>query len=277
MIRLFLIEWIKLKSYRAFYILTGLYFIVVGFVCSGGNILLKYLANLNSKNANISSIDPRILPIYEFPDVWQNITFIAVRLKIILAFIVIISLTNEITYKTFRQNIIDGLNRVEFMFSKISMIFVLALANTLLVFLVGLVNGLICSHNISIGAIFTDMQFLGAFFLNVFVYLVFAFLIGLLIKRTGIAIVFLGIYVTFLEPIITLIFTEVSKLPVIFAKIAPFFPVKALRDLIPNPFSKYIFQEIQDYIAFSDVAIISCQLLVYLGFIYLLLKWRNNT
>jgi len=277
MIRLFLIEWIKLRKYRAFYILTGLYFIVVGFVCSGGNILLNYLNNLKNKGAKITDFDPRILPIYEFPDVWQNITFIAVRLKIILAFIVIISLTNEITYKTFRQNIIDGLNRVEFMFSKISMIFVLALANTLLVFLVGLVNGLICSHNISIGAIFTDMQFLGAFFLNVFVYLVFAFLIGLLIKRTGIAIVFLGIYVTFLEPIITLIFTEVSKLPVIFAKIAPFFPVKALRDLIPNPFSKYIFQEIQDYIAFSDVAIISCQLLVYLGFIYLLLKWRNNT
>jgi len=276
MIRLFLIEWIKLRKYRAFYILTGLYFIVVGFVCSGGGIFLNYLSGLNTKNGKVSDIDPRILPIYEFPDVWQNITFVAARLKIILAFIVIISLTNEITYKTFRQNIIDGLNRVEFMFSKISMIIVLALANTLLVFLVGLVNGLFFSHDISIGAIFSNMQFLGAFFLNVFTFLIFAFLIGLLIKRTGIAIVFLGIYVTFLEPIATLIFTEAHELPTIFSKIAPYFPMKALRDMISNPFPKYLFQEIQDYIAFSNMAIVSCQLLIYLGFIYLLLKWRNN-
>jgi len=277
MIRLFLIEWIKLRRYRAFYILTGLYFVVVGFVLSGGNIFLNYLSNQMNKGVKLAGIDPKLLPVYEFPDIWHNITYVAVKLKIILAFIVIISLTNEITYKTFRQNIIDGLNRAEFMFSKISMIFVLALANTILVFLIGLVNGLICSHNHSIMAIFSDMQFLGAFFLDVFVYLIFAFLIGLLIKRTGIAIVFLGIYAIFLEPIITLIFTEVQKLPVIFSQIAPFFPIKAIRDVISNPFPKYIFQEYQDYIAFSNVAIISCQMFIYLGFIYMLLKWRNNT
>jgi len=273
MIRLFLIEWIKLRKYRAFYILTGLYFIVVGFVCSGGTILLSYL---KSKGASFKNIDPTMLPIYDFPDVWQNITFVAARLKIFLAFIVIISLTNEITYKTLRQNIIDGLSRVEFMISKISMIFVLALANTLLVFIIGLANGLAYSHEKSIGAIFGNMEFLGAFFLNVFGFLIFSFLIGLLIKRTGIAIVFLAIYGSFVEPIITVIFTSVRELPQIFEKIAGFFPVKALRDLLPNTFSRYILQEIQDYIAFSNIAIVSCQVLIYTGFIYLLLKWRNN-
>lgn len=275
MTRLFLIEWIKLRNYRAFHILTGLYFIVVGLVCSGGAIILNYLSS-KSNGIHINNIDPKILPIYDFPDIWQNITFIAARLKIFLAFIVIISLTNEITYKTFRQNIIDGLNRVEFMFSKILMIFVLALANTLLVFIAGLINGLIYSHDVSLGAIFSNMQFLGAFLLNVFTFLIFSFLIGLLIKRTGIAIVFLGIYVTFLEPIITLIFTQLKSLPAFFAKAAEFFPAKGIRDLLPNPFPKYILQEIQDYIAFSNVAIVSCQLIVYLSLIYLLLKWRNN-
>jgi hypothetical protein len=277
MIRLFLIEWIKLRKYKAFYILTGLYFAVVAFVCSSGTLFLNYLNAQKNKGARIMDIDPRILPIYEFPDVWQNITFIAARLKIILAFIVIISLTNEITYKTFRQNIIDGLNRMEFMISKISMIFVLALVNTLLVFVTGLANGLAHSHIISASAIFTNMHFLGAFFLNVFVFLILAFLIGLVIKRTGIAIVFLGIYATFVEPIGTLIFTEAKELPAIFSKIAPYFPVKAVRDLLPNPFPKYIFQEAQDFVAFSNIAIVSCQLLLYSLFIFLLLKWRNNT
>ena len=277
MIRLFLIEWIKLRKYKAFYILTGLYFAVVAFVCSSGTLFLNYLNAQKNKGARIMDIDPRVLPIYEFPDVWQNVTFIAARLKIILAFIVIISLTNEITYKTFRQNIIDGLNRMEFMISKISMIFVLALVNTLLVFVTGLANGLAHSHIISASAIFTNMQFLGAFFLNVFVFLILAFLIGLVIKRTGIAIVFLGIYATFVEPIGTLIFTEAKELPSIFSKIAPYFPVKAVRDLLPNPFPKYIFQEAQDFVAFSNIAIVSCQLLLYSLFIFLLLKWRNNT
>lgn len=276
MIRLFLIEWIKLRNYRAFQLLTGLYFVVVGVVCSGGTIFLNYLNNLRGKSGNFTTVDPRILPVYEFPDVWQNVTFIAARLKIILAFIVIISLTNEITYKTFRQNIIDGLSRAEFMFSKVLMVVVLALANTLLVFLTGLINGLFYSHNISVGAIFSDLQFLGAFFLNVFVFLMFAFFIGLFIKRTGIAIVFIGIYATFLEPFTTFIMTEVKELPALFGKIASYFPVKAIRDVLPNPFPRYLFQEIQDYIAFSNIAIVSCQLLIYVSLIYLLLKWRNN-
>ena len=246
-------------------------------MCSGGTLLLEYLNYQKTKNnATFITVDPRILPIYDFPDVWQNITFIAARLKIFLAFIVIISLTNEITYKTFRQNIIDGLNRVEFMFSKITMIFVLSLANTLLVFLVGLINGLIYSHDKSLVAIFGNMEFLGAFFLNVFIFLIFSFLVGLIIKRTGIAIVFLGIYATFMEPIATLIFKHMPKLPAFFAEIAPYFPTQALRDLIPNPYPRYILQDFQEYIAFSNVAIVSCQLLIYSGIIYLLLKWKNN-
>lgn len=272
MIRLLNIEWIKLRNFRAFQILTGLYFIVVTVVCSSGGLLLQYIKN-TSRGLNI---DPTLLPIYDFPDVWHNMVFVAAKLKIFLAFIVIISLTNEITYKTLRQNIIDGLNRKEFILSKLLMILVLSVANTLLVFLCGLVNGLIYSHDLSITAIFGNMQFIGAFFLNVFVFLVFSFLIGLLIKRTGIAIVFLGIYAVFLEPIITLILTEVHKLPEIYRTIATFFPVKAVRDLISNPFPKYIFQEIQDYVAFTNILMVSFQTLFYISIIYLLLKWRNN-
>jgi hypothetical protein len=274
MIRLFLIEWIKLRNYRAFQILTGLYFLVVGVVCCSGALFLNYL---KSQGANFQGVDPTIIPLYEFPDVWQNITFVAARLKIFLAFIVIISLTNEITYKTLRQNIIDGLNRVDFMLSKLSMIFVFSIVNTLFVFLLGLATGLIYSHNTSIGAIFSNMQFFGAFFLNVFAFLVFAFLLGLIIKRTGIAIVFLGIYAMFIEPFATLIMTEAPKLKDHLGKFAPYFPLKAIRDLLPNPFPKYIFQEIQDYISFTEVSVVIVQLLLYFSLIYIFLKWRNNS
>jgi len=273
MIRLFLIEWIKLRNYRAFHVLTGLYFLIVGVICSSGALLLHYL---KAQGLNYKGVDPTMLPIYDFPDVWQNMTFVAARLKIFLAFIVIISLTNEITYKTFRQNIIDGLNRFEFMLSKLSMIFVFSLVNTILVFVFGLIMGFIYSHNTSIGAIFSNMQFLGAFFLNIFAFLVFAFLIGLLIKRTGIVIVFLGLYAMFIEPITTLILTEAPKLKGNVGHLAPYFPIKAIRDLIHEPFLKYAFQEIQDYVSFTDVAVVMVQLLCYCTLIFMLLKWRSN-
>jgi hypothetical protein len=156
------------------------------------------------------------------------------------------------------------------------MIFILSLANTILVFLLGLILGFIYSHDTSIGAIFTNMQFLGALFLNVFAFLVFALMLGLLVKRTGIAIVFLGLYAMFIEPILTLILTEVPKLKNNIGLIAPYFPIKGIRDLIHEPFIKYAFQEIQDYVSLTDVSVVLAQILVYCAAIYMLLKWRSN-
>jgi ABC-2 type transport system permease protein len=54
--------------------------------------LMQYLKN---QGAEFNGIDPTILPLYDFPDVWQNMTYVATFFKIILAFIVIISVTNE--------------------------------------------------------------------------------------------------------------------------------------------------------------------------------------
>lgn len=271
MIRLFLIEWTKLRRYRAFQVLTGLYFLIVVVVCSSGMLFLEYLKH---KGVDFKSLDPTMLPIYHFPYVWQHLAYVAARLKIILAFLIIISLTNEITYKTLRQNIIDGMTRVEFMLSKLSMIFVLSLVNTIIIFLIGLVTGLIYSPDTSLGLIFSNMQYLVAFFMNVFGFLVFTFLIALLIKRTGIVIIFLAMYTVIIEPIITAIFAN-APLPPIFAKLVPFFPRQAITNLIPNPFPQYILREMQDYISFSNFAIAGGEMLLFLGLIYLLLRWKN--
>lgn len=272
MIRLFKIEWIKLRRYRAFQILTGLYFLIVVVVCSSGMLFLEYLKH---KGVQFHDIDPTILPIYHFPYVWQNLAYVAARLKIILAFIVILSITNEVSYKTLRQNIIDGLTRLEFMLSKLSMIFVLSLINTVLVFLIGLITGLILSPDKSLSVIFTDLQFLGGFFLNIFSFLVFAMLIAMLIKRTGVVIIFLGMYTVIIEPIITAIFAN-APLPPIFAKLVPFFPREAITNLIPNPFPQYILRQIQDYISFSNWAIAGGEMLLFLGLIYLMLKLKKT-
>lgn len=219
-------------------------------------------------------IDPTIFPIYDFGDIWQNLTQTASWLKIILAFIVIISITNEVTYKTLRQNIIDGLNRKEFVLSKMIMIFGFSLANTLLVFILGLILGFIYSPVTGMADIFTGIEFIGGFFLTTFTYLLFAFFIALLIKRTGIAIVFFGIYAAFVDPITSIIFTN-APLPAIFKTIGPYFPVDAINSIIPNPFSKYIFQEFQSYMSLTTIGIVLSEATIFISLIFLLLKRKD--
>lgn len=273
MIRLLNIEWIKLRKYKAFQILTGLYFLIVVVVTSSGMFFLEYL---KSKGAEFHGIDPTILPIYQFPYLWQHIVFIAARLKILLAFLIILSITNEITYKTMRQNIIDGLSRTEFILSKLSMIFMLSLVNTLLVFIVGLVTGLIYSNDTSLLAIFGNIQYLGAFFMNVFGFLVFTMFLSILIRRTGVVIIFLGMYSVIIEPIAALILSNAPFVPPFYAKLVPFFPREAITNLIPNPFSQYILQEMQDFISFRTVAIAGGELLIFIGLIFLLFRRRQT-
>ncbi|MBN2639914.1 MAG: ABC transporter permease subunit [Bacteroidales bacterium] len=273
MIRLFNIEWIKLRKYKAFQILTALYFLIVVVVTSSGMFFLEYL---KSKGAEFHGIDPTILPIYQFPYLWQHIVFVAARLKILLAFLIIMSITNEFTYKTMRQNIIDGLSRTEYVFSKLSMIFVLSLVNTLLVFIIGLVTGLIYSDNTSIEAIFGNIQYLGAFFMNVFAFLVFTMFLSILIRRTGVVIIFLGMYSVIIEPILTLILSNAPFVPPFYAKLVPFFPREAITNLIPNPFPQYILQQMQDHVAFSDVTIAGGEMLIFIGLIFLMLKRRQT-
>ena len=96
-IRLLEIEWLKLKNYKVFWILIIMYFLGLILILSSGMFLMQFL---KSKGAEFQGIDPTILPLYDFPDVWQNMTYIATFFKIILAFIVIISVTNEISYRT---------------------------------------------------------------------------------------------------------------------------------------------------------------------------------
>jgi hypothetical protein len=266
------IEWLKLRSYKAFNILMILYYVVFIAISSSGMAILEFL---KSKGVEYKGISPTMLPIYDFPDIWQNLTYILTVLNVFPAFLIIISVTNEIQFKTLRQNIIDGFDRLDFFLSKFSFILAISLANTLVLFLNGIILGLIYSYDKSIEAIFTNTEFLFGFFLNNLTFFVFAFLLALLIRRTGIVIVLLGIYTLFAEPIATLILGNVPEFPRFFREIVAFFPIKALNNLIPNPYGRYVLMEITDYVPFKAITIVVGQLILYLTFIWLLLKKKD--
>ena len=271
MIRALKLEWLKIRNYRVFWILLGMYLAALLVICFGGMFLLEWL---KSKGADFEGLDPTILPIYDFPDIWQNTTYLGSFIKIFLAFIVIISVNNDQTYNTLRQNIIDGISKKEYLVSKLLFIAALAAVSTVFLFGSGLINGSIYSHVWGASFIFDELEFLAAYFYDIFVYCTLAFLISLLIKKSGFVIIALFLYTMIFEPVLTSILEYAPFMrDGIWPHVAPFFPVRALNDLIPVPFPKYIFQEIKDDVSLSAILRSTGWLVVYLtGIVYVLNK-----
>ena len=114
MIKLLKIELKKILTYKIFWIILGLYFLFLAL----GMILAEFM--VNSMVTDINKRMPIPFPkavIYNFPDIWQNLTFFAsIRFVMIFpAIIVIILITNEFANKTIRQNIINGMSKNEFL------------------------------------------------------------------------------------------------------------------------------------------------------------------
>lgn len=246
MIRLLQIEWIKLRSYKPFWILSGLYFFGLLMVFLGGKFFLLWL---ESRGAEFEGIKPTMLPIYDFDDIWHNVTYIASLVKVVPAFIFLIMITNEYSYKTLRQNIIDGMTRKEFLFSKLLLAFIYSVVSMLFIFSVGLIIGLLYSPVKDLASIFGHADFLLAHGLEMFTFFSFTLLLSITIRRTGFALVLLLIYSMMLEPLFALYIGYKFDGPEIF------FPIKSINLLIDNPFTKYFLMETQQHIQLATVAI----------------------
>lgn len=270
MIKLFKIDFKKLRHYKSFWVLTILYFTTMGLVTSSGMEFLKWL---KSKGADFDEVDILRVPLYHFPDIWQNLTYVSTFFQPVLAIIVIISLTNEFSFKTIRQNIIDGFDRRDFLVSKLLTIFMLALASTLFVFLIGLTTGAIYTPASEMRFMFKEVEFIFGYFIATFGYLIMVMFIAILIKRAGLAIGLVLIYPA-LEYAFTGILSGISAFrDDAFEAILPFgdyLPVHAFNAIIEVPFPRYVFIEIQDYLDPLQIAVV-------VGYIILFtwLSYRN--
>lgn len=249
MIRAFTLEWLKLKHYRVFWILFGLYLLAQLIITNGGVFFLNWL---ESKEIDFDGIDPSIIPIYDFPDIWQNTAWLGSFVKVLISFIVIVSVNNELSYNTLRQNIIDGISKREFLMSKFALILFLAGVCTLVLFLSGLVAGFFYSHVTDLKYVFDEMEYLLGYFLQLVVFSMFAFSLALVIKKAGFAIVLIFLYSYVFEPIITSILEFADFTKDYTESIVKFFPIYSMEKLTgkiyESPFAKYFFQEIKDNI-----------------------------
>lgn len=262
MLHLLKVDLKKLTSYRTFWVICGLYFFTIGIGTASGMEFLKWLGGLIEGFGQSINIDR--IPLYHFPDIWQNLAWASGLLKIMLGIMVLISITNEYSYRTVRQNIIDGLSRKEFLLSKIMTNLLLSALSMLLVFLVALVTGLIYSPQLT-DYMFRGIEFYPAYFLEVFAFLSFALMLGIFIQRSGLSIVLL-----LNSYLIELIIKE--NIDEYVPQIIQFFPLESIMNLVPMPFARYAFQEIQDYVSLTAVAIAIVWIGLFNYFSYLKLK-----
>lgn len=258
MFRLLKIDLLKLVNYRTFWVLSILYSVLLITIPTS---VMEFLKWLKIKGADFDGFDPLKIPVLYFPDIWHNITYVYVFLKIFLVILVIISVSNEFSYKTVRQNVIDGMSRLDFIKSKLYTIILLCLASTAIVFLTGLITGLIYTPEVVTSEIFQGIEFLFAYFLDILAYSIFAFLMTVLIKRSGLTIALLVLSMP-------IEYTITSNLPDFLNFTVQYFPLHAINNLIEAPFPKYVFIEIQDYVSMNSVIVVIAYIALFIYAIY---------
>ena len=223
--RLFRIELRKIVHNRIFWITFG------GYVLTLLLILLGMQRQLSRVNENLSEGSTKFIPllpteIYSFPHVWHNLTYIASFLMIFLAVVMVILVTNEFSYNTMRQNLINGMSRMELVLSKFVDAVMLSIIATVFLFIFGLISGFATTSHIEFADIFSKIPYLGAYFLMVLGFLTFAMMLAFLIKKPALVLGTLLLYNYIIEPLSAWKFNE---------SFGNYMPLKSLNFLVEVP------------------------------------------
>jgi hypothetical protein len=227
MLKILRVEWMKVKNYRAFWILLAITIAIVPAV----SYLLYDLMNNSFPKVKGKSI---LGSPFAFPDVWQTVSWNSTLTYIIPAILIITLTTNEFTYKTHRQNVIDGWSRGQFIGVKLIEVVLLALLSTLVVFLTVLGFGYIGNKVPEGVSAWEGFRFIPFYFVQMLSYSMIAFLLGLLIKRAGLAISIFLIYML-VENIVVAVLRNAYKL-----NGADYLPEEVTDRLIPQPYLKVL-------------------------------------
>jgi ABC-type transport system involved in multi-copper enzyme maturation permease subunit len=280
MFRLLNIEFHKLKHSRASKVLIITYF-----------ALLTSTALIASIKFNFAEINFHLaeLGIFNFPYIWHLNTWLSSIIKFFLLLVIVSMMANEYSNKTLKQNLIDGLSKREFILSKFYTVIVFAGISTLFVFLVSLILGLLYSDFTETAIIFSDLEYLFAFFIKLVGFFSFGLFMGILIKRSAFAVG--AIFVWFIIESISkgILYWKLDENPMespLTTSILQFFPLEAMSNLIKEPFTRFsavkslasqVGEDLsKDYsVHLTDIMIVSVWTAIFIYLSYRLLKRRD--
>ncbi len=220
-------EWLKMRNYPAFWWTIG----ITALTYPGINYMfLNIYKTIVEKQSQTGKIIQMLIgnP-FAFPEAWRTIAFFSSLFIFIPAIVVIMVITNEYTYKTHRQNIIDGWTKGAFMTGKLVDVIIMSLLVTGIYTLVVLFIGFANTHDMKV-SFWTLSNYIGLFGLSTFSQLSIAFLIGLVVRKSFIALGVFTFYGIILETIaVKLIHFKLNS------EWGQYLPMEISKLLLPKP------------------------------------------
>lgn len=232
MLRLLNIEFYKLKHNRASKVLTIIYF-----------ALLTSIAFIAAIKFDIGPIKFHLAEqgIFNFPYIWHFNTYMASIFKFFLLLVIVSMMANEYSNSTLKQNLIDGLSKKEFILSKFYIVIVYALISTVFVFVISLILGYVYSDYDEFSIIFSDLEYLLAFFIKLVGFFSFGLFMGILIKRSAFAVGALLVWFfaeSMIKGFLYWKFKENPSTSDSVDSIMQFLPLESMSNLIKEPFTR---------------------------------------
>ncbi|MFW5644800.1 MAG: hypothetical protein ACOCZL_02700 [Bacteroidota bacterium] len=212
--KLFRIEFIKTVAYGPVKILIPLH------------LLFFLLGFFTIPNIPINFPFLSVQPLYQFPHVWNFITWVGGSYNLTLVLLVIMLTCLEFNNKTFKHQVIFGLSRQDLFLQKVILAFMFALYATVLIFFTVLVSGLIYSYKITLGIMFERSWILLNTFLQSFTWLMTGIMFALIFKNMILSVLIFGFYRVILEPVVRNLVPDAAN---------GFFPTKFVSKLTPEP------------------------------------------
>lgn len=277
MLRLLTIEYHKLRYSKSARLLVTTYFILITFIALIASIEFKF-----------GGVEFRVADqgIFNFPYIWHFNSYIAATLKLFLAIVIVSMMSNEYTNRTLKQNLIDGLSKKEFVLSKFLTVLAFSFLSTVFLFIVSMILGLSFSDYTEFSIIFSDLEYLLAYFIKLTGFFAFCMFLGVLVKRSAFALGFLFIWWIIENIAYAVMKYRLFRGTEIADNIAQFFPLESMSILVKEPFSRLnviqsaatqLGSEIsKDYgIHWYQLLVVGIWITIFVYFSYLLLKRRD--
>ena len=229
MIRLLQIELTKIMKNRAGKVLVLGYFII-----------LSFIALIASVKIDIGFFKLHLAEqgIFNFPYIWHFNTYIASIFKLFLAVVIVSMISNEYSYGTLKQNLIDGLSKKEFITSKFVTILFFSALSTVFIVVMSLVLGYSFSSYTEFGIVFSDWQYVLAYFVKLVGFFSICMFVSILIKRSAFALGFLILWNIIEFSIVGVLRWNIFPNTNVYEKVGAFLPLESMSQLIKEPFSR---------------------------------------
>ena len=198
------IEWLKIKKYKAFWIIFGFLMILFPAVTMGfGNLIDSFTKDAEGVKQFFGNP-------FDFNTVFSTAAYISNGLNIAWGMLLILMIGNEFQNRTIRQNVIDGQQRNDIVTSKLMLVGIFSILSAVLMVISGIIAGLIYADNTFR---FDTMIFkvFGTFLFAAIMQMMFALLFGFFIKRPALSVILYLGYTVFVENILVGVLVLITK------------------------------------------------------------------